>query len=131
MNPRFLSVEEVLKLHARQLARYGGGEGIRDQGLLESAVAQPCASFGGAWMHPTLTEMAGAYVFHIVSNHPFVDGNKRAGLLAALTFLWINGVTVRGQSERLYDLTMAIAQGIDKAQALLIWTEIIHAEITP
>jgi len=114
--PVFLSVEHVLALHQRQLDRFGGGAGLRDRGLLESAVAQPQASFDGAFAHVGLFAMAAAYLFHIVSNHPFVDGNKRAGLLAALSFLHINGAPTLGDSEALYALTMGVAEGrIDKA----------------
>ncbi len=111
MSPDFLTLEEVLDLHALQLARYGGGEGLRDLGLLESALAQPRATFGGEYVHASLWEMAAAYLFHIVSNHPFVDGNKRAGLLAALVFLDINGVSLLRGSETLYELTLSVASG--------------------
>lgn len=116
LNPEFLSVEHVLMLHQRQLERFGGGVGLRDPGLLESAVAQPQASFGGELAHDTLFAMAAAYLFHIVSNHPFVDGNKRVGLLAAATFLHINGIAILHGSEALYTLTIGVAEGrIDKA----------------
>ena len=111
MTPEFLSVEDVLDLHAGQLERFGGGTGIRDIGLLESAVAQPQAMFGGEFLHADLFEMAAAYLFHLVSNHPFVDGNKRTGLLAALVFLDLNGVTLDYGSEGLYSVTMAVASG--------------------
>jgi death-on-curing protein len=90
--PDFLSVVEVLFLHEEQLARYGGGTGIRDIGLLESAVAQPQATFGSEYLHADLFQMAAAYAFHIAQNQPFVDGNKRTGLVAALVFLDLNGV---------------------------------------
>lgn len=111
----FLSLEVVLALHQRQLERFGGGTGLRDRGLLESAVAQPQASFGGTYAHDGLFAMAAAYLFHIVSNHPFVDGNKRAGLLAAQVFLYVNGVPLERDSEAFYALTMGVAEGrIDK-----------------
>lgn len=112
----FLTVEVVLALHQRQLDRFGGGAGLRDRGLLESAVAQPQASFDGAYVHEGLFAMAAAYLFHIVSNHPFVDGNKRVGLLAAQVFLDVNGVALDRPSEAFYDLTMGVAEGrVDKA----------------
>jgi death-on-curing family protein len=95
----FLTVEVVIALHQRQLERFGGGAGLRDRGLVESAVAQPQASFGGTYVHEGLFAMAAAYLFHIVSNHPFVDGNKRAGLLAAQVFLDLNGITLEHDSE--------------------------------
>ena len=107
----FLSLEVVIALHQRQLERFGGGAGLRDRGLLESAVAQPQASFDGAYAHEGLFAMAAAYLFHIVSNHPFVDGNKRVGLLAAQVFLDLNGVALEHESKAFYDLTMAVAEG--------------------
>lgn len=111
----FLTVEAVLVLHQLQLQRFGGGEGLRDRGLLESAVAQPQASFGGTYAHEGLFAMASAYLFHIVSNHPFVDGNKRTGLLAAQVFLVRNGVSLERDSQSFYELTMGVAEGrIDK-----------------
>lgn len=111
----FLTVDVVLALHQRQLDRFGGGAGLRDRGLLESAVAQPQASFGGTYAHEGLFAMAAAYLFHIVSNHPFVDGNKRAGLLAAQVFLDVNGVSLERDSQSFYELTMGVAEGrIDK-----------------
>ncbi|WP_309896661.1 type II toxin-antitoxin system death-on-curing family toxin [Archangium sp.] len=107
----FLTLEDVLDIHPLQLARFGGGEGVRERGLLESALAQPQATFGGEYVHADVWEMAGAYLFHVVSNHPFVDGNKRVGLLSALVFLELNGVTLTRGSEELYELTMAVAAG--------------------
>ena len=111
MSPEFLSLEDVLLLHADQIERFGGAPGVRDHGLLASAVAQPQATFDGERLHPDLFAQAAAYLFHIVANHPFVDGNKRTGLLAALVFLDLNGVTLDYGSEDLYTLTMAIASG--------------------
>jgi death-on-curing protein len=111
VTPEFLTLEDVLELHQLQLERYGGAAGLRDQRLLDSAVAQPQAAFGGEYVHRDLFEMAAAYLFHIVSNHPFVDGNKRAGLLAALVFLDLNGIEIDRGTPDLYDLTMAVAEG--------------------
>jgi death on curing protein len=108
--PDFLTVEDVTQIHDEQLAAYGGAAGVRDQGLLESAVATPRASFGEAYLHEDLPHMAAAYAFHIAQNQPFVDGNKRTGLVAALVFLDLNGVTVLDPQERLYDAMIAIAE---------------------
>jgi death-on-curing protein len=113
--PLFLDVEDVVELHATQLSVYGGSAGLRDRGLLESAVAQPRASFGGEFTHEGLFAMAAAYLFHIVSNHPFVDGNKRAGMLSAVVFLDVNGISVDHPSDALYELTMGVAESrVDK-----------------
>ena len=89
--PLFLTQDEVLRAHETQIAQFGGSSGIRDLGLLESALSMPQAAFGGTYLHGDIYEMAAAYLFHIVSNHPFVDGNKRTGMVAALTFLDLNG----------------------------------------
>ena len=115
--PEFLDLDEVLELHALQLDEYGGLSGVRDQGLLESAIEQPRATAFGELLHGDLFEMAAAYLFHIVKNHAFLDGNKRTALLAALVFLDINGVSLERDDERLYELTMAGAEGrADKRQ---------------
>ncbi len=107
----FLDVDDVLEIHATQLETYGGSAGLRDRGLLESALAQPQASFGGQLVHDGLFAMAAAYLFHVVSNHPFVDGNKRTGMLAAIVFLDVNGIAIDHPSEDLYELTMGVAEG--------------------
>lgn len=109
--PDFLGVEDVLAIHALQIERFGGSEGLRDRGLLESAIAQPSASFGGQWVHDDVFAMAAAYLFHLVSNHCFVDGNKRVGLAAALVFLDINGQPISTGTQALYEVTMAVARG--------------------
>jgi death on curing protein len=108
--PEFLNLEDVLQIHDEQLSAYGGATGIRDQGLLESAVAMPQASFGEAYLHEDLPHMAAAYAFHIAQNQPFLDGNKRTGLVAALVFLDLNGITVLDPQERLYNAMIAIAE---------------------
>ena len=87
MDPKFLTLDDVIEIHGEMIARYGGSDGIRDKGLLESAVATPQASFGGDYVHTDVFEMAAAYLFHIVKNHPFIDGNKRTGAMAAFVFL--------------------------------------------
>ena len=110
-DPLFLDIDDVLEIHATQLEVHGGSAGLRDRGLLESAVAQPQSSFGGQLVHEGLFDMAAAYLFHIVSNHAFVDGNKRTGLLAALVFLDVNGIGIDHSSDDLYALTMRVAEG--------------------
>jgi death-on-curing protein len=107
----FLSLEDVLTLHADQVALYGGDQGVRDLGLLESAIAQPQATFGGECLHKDLFEMAAAYLFHIVQNHPFLDGNKRTGAVAALVFLDLNRVEITAPKGSVYEITMSVATG--------------------
>ena len=109
IEPLFLSVKEVLNIHDLQIEEYGGIRGIRDNNLLESAVMMPQASFGGEYLHNDLFEMAAAYAFHIAENQPFLDGNKRTALVAALVFLDINGFEILDTKMRLYDAMIAIA----------------------
>lgn len=105
----FLDLNDLLETHSQQIANYGGSDGLRDLNLLASALAQPEASFAGNYLHADLYEMAAAYLFHIVSNHPFIDGNKRVGLEAALIFLEINGIEVLADDQELVDLVLATA----------------------
>jgi death-on-curing protein len=109
--PDFLTLDDVLLLHSDQVDLYGGEHGVRDLGLLESAIAMPQASFGGEPLHKDIFEMSAAYLFHIVQNHPFVDGNKRAGAVAALVFLDLNGIEIDAPKGSIYDLTMSVAKG--------------------
>ncbi|MEO7993656.1 MAG: type II toxin-antitoxin system death-on-curing family toxin [bacterium] len=109
--PEFLGVEDVLQIHADQVALYGGSLGVRDEGLLLSALAQPMAGIGDEYFHPDLAAMAAAYVFHLVKNHPFVDGNKRVGYASARTFLELNGYRLAGDFSDKYGLVIGIAEG--------------------
>ncbi len=109
--PAFLTLAEVVEIHRDQIERYGGRPGIRDIRLLESALAAPAASAGGEYAHPDLFAMAAAYAFHLVKNHPFVDGNKRSGLASALVFLEINGVSLLDPDGRLYEAVTNLAAG--------------------
>lgn len=111
MLPAFLNLDEVIGIHRDMIERYGGSAGIRDPGLLHSAVAMPQASFGGQLLHADLFEMAAAYLFHIVQNHPFIDGNKRVGAAAALVFLEMNRVEVKITNEALVETVLGVAQG--------------------
>ena len=98
--PRFLSLDNVVQLHDRLIRDYGGAAGIRDSSLLESALEMPRATFDGQFLHPSLAAMAGAYLFHLVANHPFIDGNKRVGAAAMLVFLKGNGAELQiGEAE--------------------------------
>lgn len=123
----FLRVSDVLLLHADQIDLYGGGHGVRDMGLLESAVAQPQASFDGKHLHADPFEMAAAYLFHIAQNDPFLDGNKRTGAVAALVFLDINGIEIDAPRGSVYELTMAVANGkAGTAQVAAFFREYTH-----
>jgi death-on-curing protein len=114
--PIFLTLDEVLALHADQIARYGGSAGMRDVGLVESPIAMPKATFGGEFLHSTIPEMAAAYLFHLVQNHAFVDGNKRIGLMAAIAFLGLNGLSLQASEDEIVDLVLGVASG-DRTKA--------------
>ena len=109
--PNFVSKSMVLSIHARQIERFGGTQGVRDEGLLESALAQPQATFGGQFLHPTISEQAAAYLYHIAMNHPFIDGNKRTAFAVTDTFLRLNGCALNLTDDRAYDLVMRVARG--------------------
>jgi death-on-curing protein len=118
MTIRFLALESVLRLHQYQIEQFGGVHGVRDAHLLESALAMPAATFGGHFLHADLYEMAAAYLFHIVQNHPFLDGNKRAGAAAAATFLEMNDVTLIADPDDFADFTFSVARG-EKSKAAI------------
>lgn len=100
-----------------QLESYGGATGIRDSGLLESAVMMAQASFGGEYVHKSVFEMAAAYAFHIAENQPFVDGNKRTALASALVFLDWHNVEINDPQEELFHAMIGLAQKtLDKAK---------------
>ena len=107
----FLTLDDIIESHLHQIDTYGGSHGIRDVGLLESAIAQPEASFGGQYLHADIFQMAAAYIYHLVMNHPFVDGNKRVGLEAALIFLEINNENLNASDEELVDLVLKTTAG--------------------
>ena len=112
----FLGLEEILEIHRDQIERYGGLAGIRDMGLLQSALAMPTTSFGGDYLHVDIFEMAAAYLFHLSQNHPFVDGNKRTATVAAIVFLELNGLELDAAEDELENLVLSVTAGeTDKA----------------
>ena len=110
-DPVFLTLAEVIEVHVDQIRRYGGQAGLRDLGLLQSALAQPQASFAGQWFHNHLYPMAAAYTYHLSQNHPFIDGNKRTALASALVFLELNGISLLDPRGRLKNAMFRIASG--------------------
>jgi death-on-curing protein len=117
----YLSVEQILDLHAFQLERYGGASGLRDRDALESAAGRPQATFGGEDLYPDLAAKAAALMHALVANHPFIDGNKRVGAHAALVFLKANAMTLDLSAAELTAVTLAVARGEVEAEALAIW----------
>jgi len=109
--PIFLTPMQVLELHRRTIESHGGDPGLRDPGLLDSAIAQPMAMYAGQFLHDGLAEMAGAYLFHLSMNHAFVDGNKRIAAIASLTFLAMNGARLDLDQNQFENLILAVASG--------------------
>ncbi len=117
--PNFIDKKQAIEIHDDLIAEFGGSLGLRDEGLFESALAQPQASFFGELLHPTIAEQAAAYLFHICKNHPFIDGNKRAGLGVMEAFLILNGHSLAISDDELYSLVLDVAESkIDKPQLI-------------
>ena len=116
--PVFLGLDEVVEIHNDQIKRYGGHPGIRDIELLKSAIAMPTAYFGGDYLQTDIYGMAAAYLYHIVRNHPFIDGNKRTGAVASVVFLMMNGIELHADEDSFGKMVISAAEGkIDKAIA--------------
>ena len=117
----YLSIEQVLHLHEIQIERFGGASGLRDRAGLESAMARPASTFGGDDLYPDLASKAAALMHSLVMNHPFVDGNKRVGAMAAELFLEINDRRLLASDDDIERMTLAIARGEVDAERLAIW----------
>ena len=118
---RYLTLGEVLALHQRLLDQAGGGQGLRDLGALESAVAQPRMTFGGEDLYPDLASKAAALGFALIQNHPFVDGNKRVGHAALETFLLLNGQELVSSVDEAEHTILGVAAGTVSREALGAW----------
>ncbi len=116
--PLFLAVDEVIRIHDDQLARYGGEPGIRDMGALESAIAMPASGYGDTYFHADLYEMAAAYLFHLNHGHAFIDGNKRAAAVAAFVFLRLNGLRMTASNEAYEALVLSDAKSESSKTAI-------------
>ena len=115
----FLSVDDVLEIHRRVIEAFGGDPGLRDRGLLESAVAMPRSTFDSNELHTTMAQKAAAYHYHLCANHPFADGNKRVAVVAAELFLLVNGQELPASDDAIENLTMGVASGrLSKAQVV-------------
>lgn len=117
----YLSVEQVLALHAIQVEGFGGSKGLRDRAALESAVARAQTTFGGDDLYPDVAAKAAALFHSLVQNHPFVDGNKRVGAHAMVLFLLANAHEPEFTPSELTAVTLALASGELAAEALAIW----------
>jgi death-on-curing protein len=119
----YLTIEEVLLLHARLIQRTGGSGGVRDLGLLDSALARPQATFGGEDLYPGLWHKAAALMHSLIKNHPFVDGNKRTALAATGLFLELNGHALVASNEEALDFTRRAAVGEIDVESMAAWLE--------
>lgn len=119
----FLPRHIVVYFHEQLIKIYGGTAGIRDEGLLDSALEQPRAMFGGSYLHDSLTKMAAAYGFHLCKNHPFIDGNKRIALVAMDTFLQKNGYEISASEKAVYEIIIKLASGELSKDELTEWLE--------
>ncbi len=109
--PEWLEEGEVLAIHESLLSLHGGAEGMRDEGLLQSALARPRQLFSYGDPPPDICALAAAYAAGIINNHPFVDGNKRTGFILAYAFLRLNGLELRASEAETYEIIMALASG--------------------
>lgn len=128
MDILFLTLDEILEIHRQQIELYGGSPGLRDPSGLESALAQPEATFAGEFLHPGIPEMAAAYLFHLCQNHAFIDGNKRVGANAAITFLIINDWEPLFDEDELVETVLSVASGVMTKPSL---TEFIRRKSRP
>lgn len=118
---RYLTLAEVLSLHADLLASSGGASGIRDLGRVQAALAQPIATFDGAELYPTVVAKAGAMGFSLIQGHPFVDGNKRIGHAAMEVFLVLNGFEIVASTDEQETMVLAVAAGSANRVQLTDW----------
>lgn len=120
---QYVSLVDALAIHELSIRRYGGIEGTRDEGLLESALAQPQQTFDGVELYPSLAEKAARYAFGIVNNHPFADGNKRTGAAVLAVFLRANGVRFKPRLLNMQEQIIALADGSLSYDELVAWIE--------
>jgi death on curing protein len=121
-NLEFVSQDTVLALHAYLIEKFGGSTGLRDEGLLNSALSQPYQTFFGEFLHPTIYEQAAAYLYHLAKNHAFIDGNKRVALATTITFLKMNGYCFCLSKEEAEALVLEIvADKLDKQEVAAIF----------
>ena len=126
----YLTSAQVLFIHARLATETGGGQGIRDEGLLAAAIARPQATFDGHDLYPRVYDKAAALMASIVLNHPFVDGNKRVGITSAGLFLRLNGYRLTVGNPELEEFTLRVAQGEVTLESMANWFE-RHTHTTP
>lgn len=124
--PIFLTLDDVLRIHDHQIAEYGGKDGILDINQVESAIAQPCQTFGGAFLHPDVPSMAAAYFYYLAAGHGFEDGNKRTGVHASLVFLGLNGIEIEWDDDEVEELALNVAScQIEKDEVVAFFSQLL------
>ena len=118
---KILSKRQVLMLHTALIEEFGGIDGVRDIGMLESALSAPFQTFGGEPLYPSIQSKAAQLCFGLVCNHPFLDGNKRIGAHVMLVFLALNGIEMEYTQQELIDIILSVARGETDNQTLLQW----------
>lgn len=118
---RYLNLAQVLRLHSLIIQTSGGTQGIRDQGLLESAIAQPQMTFGGEDLYSSVIEKASALGFSLIMNHPFLDGNKRVGHAAMETFLILNAWEINANIDEQENFILGVAEGSINREQFTQW----------
>jgi death-on-curing protein len=124
-----IQLNDILELHEQSINLYGGSMGIRDEGLLQSAIQRPFQTFGGEDLYPTVYEKAAALGESLIENHPFVDGNKRTGALAMFTFLMEYGIEINTSNTDFYNFVIAISTGEIKFKAIVEWLKVNTKEV--
>ncbi|GHV53793.1 death-on-curing protein [Spirochaetia bacterium] len=116
-----ITIEQVIEMHSALIAETGGLDGVRDMNLLDGSVNSPYQTFGAQNLYPTIQAMAAHLAFSLVKNHPFLDGNKRIGVLAMLVFIDVNGIPVHCSNEELINLGLGLAEGSIDEAAVIDW----------
>ncbi len=117
----YLTAEQILFIHYRLVSEAGGEHGLRDLGLLESAVARPSQTFGNEELYPDIFEKAATLMESLVNNHPFIDGNKRTGIACTVLFLRQNGITFSAKNSELEKFTLRVASSKIKRSEIAVW----------
>ena len=125
--PKFITLDEVLDIHTDQISSFGGSVGIRDEGLLESALAQPQVTYAGELLHPTIHEQAAAYLYHLAKNHAFVDGNKRIALATVNAFLKLNGYKLTLSKAKTEQLVIDVVESkVSKEELFVVFENYVQ-----
>ncbi len=119
--PKWLDKKRILAIHTKQIQQFGGQPGVRDEGLLESALGKPLNVYFYSEVHPDIAVLAASYAYGIARNHPFLDGNKRTALVACRLFLRKNGFSMVASKIEKYETFLRLAEGLLSEEQLANW----------